>query len=113
VFGDGAHFAGVEGDFLLERNDFGWNGDDSVNIIGLLIPVQVEASMGAAGSWLRVHEQWSGRASLLETGNKVLLFSRGLSELGEAATLAIEPSTYRLRISQLPTNDGNLIIARE
>jgi hypothetical protein len=46
-------------------------------------------------------------------GSKALLFDHGLSALGEAEILSVELSTGRIRISQLPANLSELIIAGE
>ena len=106
---DAAHFAGVEGNIVIENNDFGWQGDDGLNITGLLIPALVETQ--TQESWLRVDDQWKGRLGLLRVGQKILIFDQGLSSKGEAEVLDIARSTGRMKVSRLPSDTGNIIIS--
>jgi hypothetical protein len=110
VTADASHFSGVGSNIVLEGNDFGWQGDDGVNITGLLIPARAEPDTSAR--WILVDEQWRGRLSSFAAGNGILVFDRGLSALGNAEVLAVAPSEGRVRVSQLPVNESELIIAR-
>jgi hypothetical protein len=76
----------VGGDILLEDNDFGWQGDDSVNITGLLAPAQIDSIRSQS---LLVEKRWWWHVSSLAVGSKVLLFDRGLWLLGQAEILTI------------------------
>ena len=51
---DASHFAGVQGNILLENNDFGWQGDDGVNVTALLIPARAESGAGSSARFLVV-----------------------------------------------------------
>ena len=110
VTADASHFSAVGSNIVLEGNDFGWQGDDGANITGLLIPARAEADTSAR--WILVDEQWRGRLSSFAAGNGILVFDRGLSALGSAEVLAVAPSEGRVRVSQLPVNKSELIIAR-
>jgi hypothetical protein len=112
VTADASHFSGVGSHILLEGDDFGWQGDDSVNVTGLLIPARVESESDATGRWLFVEEQSRGSMMKLAVGNTILLFDRGLSAMGDAKIIQLLASTGRVKVSQLPPNAGDLIIAR-
>jgi hypothetical protein len=109
VAADAAHFADVEGGILIEGNDFGWQGDDSINITGLLAPAHVEPGDSHV---LAIDKRWWWHLASLTVGSKVLLFDRGLSSLGEAEVLTIDSSGNRLKLSWLPENVADLIIVR-
>jgi Right handed beta helix region len=108
---DASHFVGVAGPILIEGSDFGWQGDDSVNVTGTLIPAHAESETEASGRWLVVAEPWRSRLPPLTVGSKVLLFDPGLSSLGDCEVLAAEPTIGRIRVSQLPANTNDFIIA--
>jgi Right handed beta helix region len=112
ITADAAHFSGVAGNITLERNNFGWQGDDAVNITGLLIPARAEPAADSSGRWLSVDAQWRSRAAPLTAGSKLLLFDHGLSALGQAEILSVEASTGRIKVSQLPpATAAELILA--
>jgi len=49
LIADAAHFADISGNILIENNDFGWQGDDGLNITGVLVPaVLAQNQSGAA-----------------------------------------------------------------
>ena len=106
---DAAHFAGVEGNIVIEENDFGWQGDDGLNITGLLIPAAVDSQ--TSGSWLQIDDQWKGRIGLLKVGQKLMIFDQGLSLLGEAEVVDLSRSTGRVQVSKLPSDVHKVIIA--
>ncbi len=107
---DAAHFAGVAGKITLEGNDFGWQGDDGVNITGLMIPAQIDRD--SSGTFLTVIDQWRGRLSEISVGKKVLLYDRGLSRVAECEATSVSPSEGRITLSKMPMNLREVIIAR-
>jgi hypothetical protein len=108
---DAAHFSGVAGPIDVEGNDFGWNGDDTLNIHGLLIPAQAESR--SSQPWLKVIEtQWAGRVYLLTVGAKILFYDSGLTTLGSATVLAVDPASARFQVSSAPTSTTDLIVTR-
>jgi len=111
IFADGAHFAGGKGNILIEGNDFGWNGDDSVNITGLLLPARVGPVPGRDGLWLTVDNKWwSGRSWQLTLGSRITIFDRSFLQLGQANIVAIEPTMHQLQVSPLPPNATDILI---
>jgi hypothetical protein len=113
ITADAAHFAGVGDHILIEKNDFGWQGDDSVNITGVLIPARAVPAAEPSQQWLSVDQPWRPRVTLLQQGNKVFLFDGGLSALGEAEIVSADASTGQIGLSTLPPGVTDLIIARE
>jgi pectate lyase len=114
IFADGIHFAGGQGHILIEGNDFGWNGDDSVNITGLLLPAKVADNPGEDGLLLTIEEKWwNGRAWQLTVGELVRVYDRGFSELGQAKVIAVNPNTHQLSISRLPSIPGDVLIVED
>jgi hypothetical protein len=108
IFADGAHFAGDSSGIVVEGNDFGWNGDDSVNVTGLMIPVQPDSS---SQGWATTEVKWwGGRDFQLSAGTKVLLFDKGLNSLGEGVISAVNSSAHSLKISGMPTGSGGVVV---
>jgi len=106
---DAVHFAGVEGNILIENNNFGWQGDDGLNITGLLIPAVVNSR--TPESWLQIDGRLKGRIGLLKVGQKLLIFDQGLSSLGESEVVDLSQSTGRVKVSKLPSDAQRIIIA--
>jgi hypothetical protein len=109
---DAAHFADLAGNILLENNDFGWQGDDGLNVTGLLVPANADLSASAGEPWLNVKAAWQGRLYDMAVGRKLALYDAGLSSLGEVEILAVAPSAGRIQVSSLPENVTNFIVAR-
>lgn len=80
VVGDGAHFGDVGGDVLIEGNDFGWQGDDSVNVAGNLLRAEREPGT----SKFIVIAGHRARTAGLSSGATVSLFDVALKPLGHA-----------------------------
>jgi hypothetical protein len=112
VTADGAHFAAVKGNILIEDCDFGWQGDDSINVTGVLIPVRQDSETDGSAQWFRAAEKSALDFSMFAPGNRVLLFDRGLNALGAADILEVVPASLRLRLSNLPAVVGDVLIAR-
>jgi hypothetical protein len=108
---DGAHFAGVKGDILVEGNDFGWQGDDALNITGLMIPMQASGEQSGGGPWLTAGQAWTVRVKMLQPGGKLLLFDQGLSSLGETRILEVDNTGSRLRVAALPPGVSKFVVA--
>lgn len=97
ITADGSHFAGVQGPVRISGNDFGWQGDDSVNVTGQMMPARIEAD-----GWVRPLPAMVARLRLFEPGAPVLLFDSGMNLLGSASVLAEDEAGQRLRLAQLP-----------
>ncbi len=104
---DGAHLAAIGGGVLIENNDFGWQGDDSLNITGLLISGRVETPRDL--QWFKVDDRSRNRFWLFREGGKVSLFDAGLQELGTAKVLEIDRQRFRMRLSTLPQGSDELL----
>jgi parallel beta-helix repeat protein len=109
---DAAHFADISGNILLENNDFGWQGDDDLNITGLLAPAVVDTSQSGAGPWLQVSAAWQNRLWTMTVGSDVSLYDPGLNALGVVKVLAVEPASGLIELSSLPANTTNFVISR-
>lgn len=112
LIADAAHFADISGNILLENNDFGWQGDDDLNVTGLLVPAVLDSDLSGAGPWLQVGAAWQGRLWTMAVGSNVSLFDAGLSALGVVKVLAVNPASGMIELSSLPSNTTNFIIAR-
>lgn len=108
---DASHFADVEGPILLERNDFGWQGDDSVNITGLLVPATAPSSDSVKDA-LKVAQPWNGRLWLMIPGSTVSLYDAGLTKLGESKVVTVDPVNGRISLSWLPAGVHDFILVR-
>jgi hypothetical protein len=106
---DGAHFAAVKGDIVVEGNDFGWQGDDGLNITGLMFPARVAGDRPVDGVWLTVDDQWRSRSIMLKTGGTLLLFDDGLSPVGETEILEVKESGHKVRLASLPGGITNYV----
>src|ERR1700722_19195603 len=109
---DASHFSNVAGNILLENNDFGWQGDDGVNITGLLVPSTLDLRVPNAKRRLNVVEAWQGRLDSMAVGSSVSLFDASLSALGEAKVVAVNPATGMIELSSLPADVTDFILAR-
>jgi hypothetical protein len=81
--GDGLHISGAQGPILVEANDFGWQGDDAVNINGLLVPGSFP-DIDAGGDGLvnfKADKTWSGRLSTWSVGDAVSVYDMGMKRL--------------------------------
>jgi hypothetical protein len=96
----------------LDRNDFGWQGDDGLNVTGLLVPASAALSGGTGGPWLNVAAAWRGRLYDMVVGRNLALYDAGLSSLGEVEILAVAPASGRIQVSSLPANVTNFVVAR-
>lgn len=110
VTSDAAHFAGVGNNVDVEGNDFGWNGDDTLNVTGLMIPGALEA--GGHSPWLRIDPQWAARVSQLSVGCKVLIFDQGLTSQGSASVVGVDVNNGRVQLSSVPPDMSELVLAR-
>ena len=107
---DASHFSNVTGNILLKNNDFGWQGDDGLNITGLLIPAR-RTSSGKANQ-LDIDSPWRGRLNLMTVGSSVTLFDAGLSTVGKAEVIAVDMANGTLELSSLTEEIGEFIITR-
>lgn len=112
IAADAAHFSDATGEILIEGNDFGWQGDDGINVTGSLVPATLGVREAGTERWLTVSETWRARLDLLAVGDSVQIFNEGLSSLGQAEVLALEPAAGRLLLSWLPPGQSNLVLAR-
>lgn len=110
VTSDAAHFAGVGSNVDIEGNDFGWNGDDSLNVTGLTIPATLEAS--GPSPWLRIDPQWAARVSQLSLGCKVLIYDQGLTLQGSSTVLGVDENNGRVRLATMPPAMSEVVLAR-
>ncbi len=104
VTADGGHFAAVEGPIRIIGNDFSWQGDDSINVTGLMAPTHIQTP--ASKGWAQVQDNMRARLDLFEPGDPVLLFDGGMNALGEAKVLALEAGSGRIQLSRLPAQMG-------
>jgi parallel beta-helix repeat protein len=111
LIADAAHIADVTGNLLLESNDFGWQGDDDLNITGLLAAATLDQNVSGAG-WLQVDVAWQNRLWSMTVGSDISLYNAGLSALGVSKVLAVNPSAGLIQLSSLPANTTTLVIAR-
>ncbi len=109
IAADGIHFSGATGSILIERNDFGWQGDDSVNITGMLLLASVDKRSDNE-TWLRLGEQTRNRSWLLRKGTEIALFDRGLRILGTSQVLGLDQDGTRVKVSKLPPDSAELFV---
>ena len=112
LIADAAHFADVSGNILLENNDFGWQGDDGLNVTGLLEPANLAQTQSGTGRWLQVGAGWQSRLWSMTVGSSLSLFDAGLASLGTVNILAVDPASGLIEVSSLPPSTTNFIIAR-
>jgi hypothetical protein len=109
---DAAHFDDISGNILLENNNFGWQGDDGLNITGLLVPAVLDKGKTGSGPWLQVAAGWQDPLWTMTVGSDVSLFNAGLESLGSARVLAVNPGSGLIELSSLPANTTHVILAR-
>lgn len=107
-----SHLSGLGGDITIEYNDFGWQGDDGVNINGLMIPARAEAAAGSGDSWRVVDDKFKPRLTFLSAGNEVKLFDHGLNSLGSANVLGVDAQAGTIRLSHMPNITAEVVIVR-
>ena len=108
---DAAHFADLAGSILLDSNNFGWQGDDDLNITGLVAPA-VPAQNQSGSGWLQVSASLESRLWTMTVGGSVSLYDAGLNALGVSKVLAVNPRAGLVQLSSLPANTSNFVIAR-
>jgi hypothetical protein len=111
VASDGIHFAASAGGIVIEDSDIGWQGDDSVNITGLLVVgrAQPTASELEAG-WVKISESFKKWFWLFRIGTEVLLFDLGLQERGMARVLDLDKDRLRVKLSRLPNREHDIVV---
>jgi hypothetical protein len=111
VASDGIHFAAVGGGIVIENSDIGWQGDDAVNITGLLVPARAEASRNQGGPrWVQLDPRFKNRVWLFRIGGEVLLFDLGLRAYGSAQVVDIDGDKLRVLLSKAPSNVSALVL---
>ena len=110
VTSDAAHFAAVGSDLDVEGNDFGWNGDDSLNVTGLMMPATLEAS--GHSPWLQIDPQWAARVSQLSVGCKVLIFDQGLALQGSSSVVGVDENNARVQLAAVPPTMSEFVLVR-
>jgi parallel beta helix pectate lyase-like protein len=110
VSADAAHFTGVGGNILVENNDFGWQGDDALNIAGLMLPARQSVNHTKSGAQLLLEAQSRQDLQFVHVGDKLLLFDRGLSRVGSAEALATDSKAGLLQLSSSATYPSDLLI---
>lgn len=109
IVGDASHFQGVTGDILIENNDFGWQGDDSVNITGLLMAGNVKSSDGK-GVVVQIDDKLKGRLAMMKLG-KAQVFACDLSLLGEVDILSSNVNDGSVVLSAGPANSDRVVFS--
>jgi hypothetical protein len=102
---DGIHIAGAQGTILIEGNDFAWQGDDSVNITGILVSGRLESRAQLATpavTRLHVDQRWRRRMYLFRANAPVTIYDLGLNVLGTARVSAVDTYAMVLELADGP-----------
>jgi hypothetical protein len=111
VSADAIHFSAVGGGIVIEGSNIGWQGDDSVNITGLLALGRPEKSKSDSGEgWLQIDQRSKVWFWLFRVEAEVLLFDLGLREYGSAKVLELDKEKLRVRLSTIPREVAELVI---
>jgi hypothetical protein len=108
---DAAHFADISGNILIQNNNFGWQGDDNLNITGLLATATLAQNQSGSG-WLQVSPALQNRLWTMTVGSNVSVYDLGLNGLGVVKVLAVKPASGLIQLASLPANTTTLVIAR-
>jgi hypothetical protein len=112
ISADGIHIAGAQGPFLIEGNDFGWQGDDSLNITGLLVAGQFESRSGKTAR-VRLDARAQGRLFIFRPQAPVTFYDAGLNVLGQGVVSAVDADGLTLDFSTAPPLSGEVILTAD
>jgi Right handed beta helix region len=108
---DGIHFAAVGGGIVIENSDIGWQGDDAVNITGLLMPGRVQGPKTEGGRvWVELEAKFKNRSWLFRVGGEVSIFDLGLRSYGTARVVEVDGEKLRVLLSRAPDNIADLVL---
>lgn len=104
---DATHFANVGGDIILENNDFGWQGDDAVNITSLFININRN---NASADWMNIGQDQVYRLRSFVKGEEVFIFDENLNFLSANEISDMDLDNKRFMLTQKITNQNFLML---
>ena len=110
VMADACHIAGSSGNILIENNDFGWQGDDGINVAGLTMSASLMGRPEKSMSKLMISGRASERVSLIHAGSQLAVYSPSLEKLVDTTVSSIERESKQIVVNK-EIGLGSVILA--